>query len=207
MPTYRFCASPRSHVLAPHVDCAGMPWGHRRCPSTAAASTEAHRAGGGCCVVRRLIVVCFAGPRRQRRTPRRPRRSPGARRCRTTPGRARRRRRRGWLLCCWWRPASKTENQDPALQSTNRDRQRFACRPLSPLAAVGHGAAGFRRRQGRGGGAIRPCRLIFILAVWPVALVLFAGCLGFGKGAANASDWMKSVSHRGPGFGWHHVVL
>ena len=152
MLTHRFCAYPHSHNPAPHADCAGMPWGHRRCPSTAAASTEAHRAGGGCCVDRRLIVVCFAGPRRQRRTPRRPRRSPGARRCRTTPGRARRRRRRGWLLCCWWRPASKTENQDPALQSTNRDRPRFACRPLSPLAAVGHGAAGFRRRQGRGGG-------------------------------------------------------
>ena len=112
-----FLARPRglraprlSDVPAPRADCAGMPWGRRRCPSTAASSTEDHPAKGGCCVHRRLIVVCFPCFRPQRRAPRRTRRSPGDRRCHGTPGRARRRGRLGWLLRCCWKshcPTSK----------------------------------------------------------------------------------------------------
>ena len=106
--TYRFRASPRSHVTAAHADCAGMPWVHHRCPSTAASSTEDHPEEGGCYVDRRLIVVPSVDPWRQCRTPGRPRRSPGDRRCRRTPGQARRRGRRGWLLCCCWQQCCPT---------------------------------------------------------------------------------------------------
>ena len=38
---------------------AGMAWGHRRCPLTAATITEDYLEEGGCCVDRRLIVVSF----------------------------------------------------------------------------------------------------------------------------------------------------
>ena len=108
MLAYRFCATPRSHIPAPLADCAGIPWGRLRCPSTATSSTEDHPAGRGCCVGRRLIVVCFINFRRQSRTPGRPRRSPGDRRCRRTQGRARRRGPRGWLLCCCWQQCCPT---------------------------------------------------------------------------------------------------
>ena len=55
LPHARTCAD----VSDPRVDCAGMPWGHRQCPSTAASITEDHLEEGGCCVDRRLIVVSF----------------------------------------------------------------------------------------------------------------------------------------------------
>ena len=44
LPHARTCAD----VSDPRVDCAGMPWGHRQCPSTAASITEDHLAGGCC---------------------------------------------------------------------------------------------------------------------------------------------------------------
>ena len=151
-----------------------MPSGHRRWPSTAFSSTEDHPAERGCCIDRRLIVVGFINSWRQHRTPRRPRRAPGDRRRRRTPGRARRRGRRGWLLCHCWRsnaaPPPKSENRDPALFSASGARPRFAYRPLSPLAADGHGAAGFRRRQGQGGGCQAVSRHFDFGVKWPIDL-------------------------------------
>ena len=49
-------------------------------------------------------------------------------------------------------PPRKSENRDAALFFTFLARQQFAYRPLPPLEAVGHGAAGFRLRYGPGGG-------------------------------------------------------
>ena len=184
MLTYRFRASPRSHVPAPHADCAGMPWGHRRCPSIVASSTEDHLAEGGCCVDRRLIVVCFLCCRRQRGTSGCPRRSPGDRRCRRTLGRARRRGRRGWLLCCSWLqycPASKILKSrcGPFLRISRPPAPR-----LSTPIAIGSGrpwCGGLPFPLRTGGRAMRPCRLIVILAAWPILLVL-SGLLIIGGG-------------------------
>ena len=163
LPHTRTCAD----VPDPHVDCAGMPWGHRRCPSTAASITEDHLAEGGCCVDRRLIVVSFLC------FPARPD-VPAAR-----PGPVDVVEPRdgldvevveAGLVGSNAAGPRKSENRDPALCSANYPRPRFAYPPLLPLEAVGHGVAGFRCRQGQGGGATRPC---LSFSFWRALDVLF----------------------------------
>ena len=157
MLNYCFCASPSSHVPDSHVDCAGMPWGHRWWPLTAASSTEDHPAEGGCCIDRRLIVVDFINSRRQRRTPRRPHRSPGNRRRRRTPGRARRRGRRGWFgrqQCCGTSKIRKSRS-GPLFRQLPPPALR-----LSTPVAIGSGrpwCGGLPLPPGTRGGATRPC--------------------------------------------------
>ena len=142
-------------------------------------------------LLRRPPIDCCVFPL-FRRTSRCPRRSPGTRRRRRTPGRARRRGRRGWLLCHCCCPSWKIRKSrsGPFLRISHSPALR-----LSIAVATGGGrpwCGGLPPPPGTRGGGIRPCRVIFILAVWPVALVLFAGCVGFGKGAANVSVFDES---------------
>ena len=83
---------------------------------------------------------------------------------------------------------------------------------LSTTVATGGGrpwCGGLPPPPGTKGGAIRPCRVIFILAVWPVALEL-SFAFGFGEGAANVSVFDESCEPPRPQI-WmascHFVVL
>ena len=106
-------------------------------------------------------------------------------------------------------PALKTKNRHPALSSTKRARPRLAYRPLLPLAAVGHGAAGFRRRQGRGGGASGH---VASFSFWQCGRSLWC-CrfpvlpFAFVRGLSTCQFLTKAVSHRDPRFGCYRVIL
>ena len=190
-----------------------MPWGHRRCPPTAASSIEGHPAEGGCSVDRRLIDVRFIDSLRQRRTPRRPRRSPGTRRCRTTPGQARRRGRRGWLLCCWWRSNAALPRKpkiDIPPFHPQREPARASpvdhCRHWRRSAMVRRASAAARDEGGGASGRVAS------FSFWQCGRSLWC-CrfsvlpLAFVRGLSTRQFSTKAVSRRDPRFGSYRVIL
>ena len=110
------------------------------------------------------------------------------------------------MCCCWQQccPASKIlkSRSGPFLRISRPPALR-----LSTPIAIGRGrpwCGGLPFPLGTRGGATTPCRVISILAVWPIALVL---SVAFLRVLAMSQLLPNVTSRREPDLGWQGVIL